>query len=82
MNRDSFFALLKEDELEARLSGNIPARLSMKHSDPMLALTIEKFGKDGIRVTLSGICSDQETEPVLYSFEGECQVYIVTGSRQ
>lgn len=81
MNRDTFFDLLKEGELETRFSGDIPARLSVKRSDPMLALFIEKFGKDGIRVTLSGICSEQETEPVLYFFEGEYQVYIATGSR-
>lgn len=80
MNRDAFFELLKEEELEAVLPGKVPARLQVKKRDPLMALRMEKAGRDGIRVLLNGVKeSGEQICQVLTAFDGEHGLYIVTG---
>ena len=81
MSRDLFFSFVEEGELEARLPGKVLTRLQVIKKDPVMALRIEKYGKDGIRVLLSGIQEEEHVRPVIASFSGEHQLYVVSGSR-
>lgn len=81
MNRDRFFEVLCEEELETALPGALRLRLKVCRRDPVAVIRVEKYGRDGIRAVLEGVKGETE-EPesrVVGSFFGEKQFYILTG---
>lgn len=80
MNRDRFFEVLEQEELEVQLPGGIRSSLKVQKKDPKLVICISKYGRDGVEAVLKGVCTEEGsvTEPVLAFFRGERRIYIVT----
>lgn len=49
MNRDRFFKIMMDRELEVALPGGTRARMTVVSKDPAVALRVEKYGRDGIK---------------------------------
>ena len=81
MNRERFFEVLQQEELEVQLPGGIRSQLKVQKKDPKLVIRIRRYGRDGVEAVLEGVRTDEEgdTEPVLAFFRGERRIYIVTG---
>jgi hypothetical protein len=47
MNRDRFFEVLEQEELEVQLPGGIRSQLKVQKKDPKLVIRIRRYGRDG-----------------------------------
>ena len=76
MNRERFFEVLQQEELEVQLPGGIRSQLKVQKKDPKLVIRIRRYGRDGVEAVLEGVRTDEEgdTEPVLAFFRGERRI--------
>ena len=82
MNRERFFEVLQQEELEVQLPGGIRSQLKVQKKDPKLVIRIRRYGRDGVEAVLEGVRTDEEgdTEPVL-AFSGESGAFILSQER-
>lgn len=83
MNRDRFFSMIMGRELEARLPGAVSARMTVTEADPVMALRVSKYGRDGLKVAFEGLALGKKETPRQMNtyFKGERHLYAVSGSR-
>ena len=82
MSRDVLFDLVSGQEIEIRLWGVGKQVLCVGGRDPILHVKLEKTGRDGLRITLSGLSEGTESpRKVEACFRGERFFYAVAGTR-
>ena len=84
MNRDRFFSIVAGRELEVQLPGGVRGRMVMEDTDPVMAIKVEKTGRDGLKVTLLGLApvnGGGQPERMCICFRGERFIYGAAGHR-
>lgn len=81
MNRDRFFSMVMGRELEVQLVGGIRSRLMVTEDDPVMALRVSRYGRDGLKVAFEGLSRGKKEAPRRMNacFKGERHVYTVSG---
>ncbi len=93
IQRDRFFELMMDQEIEVQMPGGYHTRLLVCRKDPRLAVTVAPYGRDGVRVSFDGIAGEAGDEEQAGSsasknagrtaagFGGESHLYMVQEDR-
>ncbi len=83
MNRDRFFQIMMNREMEVILPGGMRTRMTVEEKDPSVSLRVEKYGRDGLKVLFRGIgpAKGQGKSPRVMNacFSGEGYLYVAAG---
>lgn len=81
MDRDRFFSMVMGREIEVRLPGSSRARMSVLEADPVMVLRVERYGRDGLKLSFLGLAGEAGGKPAPMGacFKGEHHLYAASG---
>ncbi|MCB7062362.1 DEAD/DEAH box helicase [Enterocloster citroniae] len=81
MNRDRFFSMVMGQELEVQIPGGIKVKMDVLDADPVMALKVSKYGRDGLKVEFQGVADGRDQRPcrMIACLKGERHLYVVSG---